>query len=423
MTGALGGARVRALLGGPEYAQVLAAARAAVEARGEAARTVTLDGLDGRARAALAGLLGAVRLADGAVSLDLVQLDRALRDSAAAVGLREALAALGGPLRDARGERRGRREAAERMWAGARAAAAHEDRPEIVGWLEGLRRSGLLARAARLAGRPPEELLDAAIRVALALPARGELLAVFAARHAGDPHALDAGRPLGGLVLRAAAAVAGAPELPAGSAGRRHLWRAVGIDCDALSADVLVLGLRPEGGALAARQLRECAAEGEPRRLTLREVSHASLVVRNGTAVHVCENPAVVEAAAEALGPRSAPLVCVEGVPTTAALTLLRSLATGGARVRLHADLDWAGLRIAGQLAAETGGSPWRMSAADYRAGVAASPHGPPLGGRRAAAGWDPALVPAMLECGRAVLEEQVLAVLLGDLGSPACGG
>jgi len=423
VTGVAAGARLRALLGGPQYAQLFAAARAAVEARGPAARTVLLGGLDGQSRAALAGLLGAARLAEETLSLDLDRLDRALRESAAAVGLREALVALGGPLRDVRGERRGRREAAERMWGAAGEALAREDRPELGAWLGGLRRSGLLSRAARLAGRPPEELLDVALRAALALPARGELLAVFAARCTGDPHALDAGRPLGGLVLRAAAAVAGERALPEGSAGRRRLWRAVGVDCDALSADVLVLGLRPEGDALAARQLRECAEAGEPRRLTLREVSRTPLAVRSGTVVHVCENPAVVEAAADALGSRCAPLVCAEGVPSTAALTLLRSLAQRGARVRVHADLDWAGLRIAGLLLAETGGDPWLLSASDYRAAVASSPHGPPLVGRRAPAGWDPALVPAMVEGGRAVLEEQVLGALLEELGRPAGGG
>lgn len=417
MTGAVASAaRVRALLGGAEYARLFAAARARIEEGGEAAKSITLGDLGEGERHALASLAGWDTVPAGPVRVDLARLDQALRDSAAGSSLRQVLDALGGPLRNRREERRGRREALERMWSAAREAVAGEERPDLRRWIDALRASGGLARAAQAARRDPAELLEAALRVALRLPARGELLAVFAARTAGDPHALDAGTPLGGLVLRAAAAISGLREGPASSSGRRRLWREVGIDCDSLSSDVLVLGLRPEGGALVARQLRESADAGEPRRVTLRELARAPLAMEAGTAVHICENPAVVEAAADALGPRAAPLVCVEGVPSTGALTLLRSLAAAGARLRVHADLDWAGLRIAAQVLAEAGGSPWRMSTADYRAALALSHHGPPLGGRRAQAAWDPELTPAMLEGGRAVLEEQVLEALLGDL-------
>lgn len=416
MTGDGEGGRVRAVLGGPEYARLLTAVRAAVEARGEEARSVTLDGLDAHERRALANLAGWKIVPEGRIRLDLTRLDLAMRESQLGMSLSEVLAAIGGPIRNRRVEARRCREARERMWSLAAEACGAAERDDLARWLDSLRRSGALARAAKLAGRVPGDLLEAALRVALALPARGELLAVFAARQAGDPHALDAGTPLGGLLLRAAAAVSGVRDLPDSSAGRRELWRAVGIACDALSADVLVVGLRPEGDGLVPRQLRECAEAGEPRRLTLREVARSSLRVRTGGAVHVCENPAVVEAAADALGPRCAPLVCVEGVASTAALTLLRALSGGGARVLVHADLDWAGLRIAAQVLGEAGGNPWRMTAGDYRAALTASPHGPPLGGRRSTAAWDADLMPAMVEGGRAVLEEQVIDVLLRDL-------
>jgi uncharacterized protein (TIGR02679 family) len=133
--------------------------------------------------------------------------------------------------------------------------------------------------------------------------------------------------------------------------------------------------------------------------------------------VYVCENPSIVEAAADALGGRAAALVCVEGVPSTAALDLLRGFAAGGARLLAHADFDWAGLRIVGQLSATVGATPWRMGAADYRAGLVTSPGGPALGdGRRSSAAWDAGLVPAMRDAGRAVLEEQVIPSLLDDL-------
>ncbi len=429
--------RIRALLGGPEYRRLLEAARERLEEAGEAARSVTLAELEPAERKALAGLAGWEAIPAGPVRVDLGRLDAALRESAAGASLRDVLAAVGGPLRDRRAERRAAREERERLWSEALAAAA--GRPELVAWLEGLRASGALARAARgiarspdpgvaagspgprgepEAGRAERDLLEAAVRVALRLPARGELLSVFASSAAGDPHALDAGAPLGALVLRAAAVLAGRRQVPSTSQARRGLWREVGIDCDSLSADVLVLGLRPPGEGRLARQLRESAEDGEPRRVTLRELRGGSLALPEGAPVFVCENPAVVEAAADALGTRSAPLVCVEGVPSTAAMVLLRGLSSAGARVRVHADLDWAGLRIAGQVLAETSGGPWRFTSADYRAALAAGQGGPRLTGAPASSPWDTSLAGAMREAGLSVPEERVLAGLIRDLGA-----
>jgi uncharacterized protein (TIGR02679 family) len=409
-------ARIRALLAAPGYAGLLAAVRARIEAAGDAARTVVLEEMDPEQRNALAGLLGLTRAPEATFRLDLARLDQAFRESAVAATLREVLEAVGGPLRDRSAERRSARGERERMWAGAFDACRSEGREDLCRWLERLRTGGGLARAAGAAGLEPSALLGAALTVARALPAAGELLAVFAARTAGDPHALDAGTPLGGLVLQAAAAVVEAEGAPTSAAGRRALWREVGVDCDALSSDVLVLGIRPQGGWIA-EQLGRSADSGEPRRLTLREVRGATLRVEPGSTVYVCENPSIVEAAADAIGSRSAALVCVEGVPSTAALDLLRGLAVGGARLLAHADFDWAGLRIVGQLSAAVGATPWRMLAADYRAGLATSPGGPPLGtGGRISAAWDGDLVTAMREGGRALLEEQVIASLLDDL-------
>lgn len=422
--------RIRALLAAPGYARLLAAVRARVEAAGAAARSVTIEDMDPEQRDALAGLLGLRRAPEGSCRrIELERLDRAFRESAVGATLREVLEAMGGPLRDRSAERRSARGERERMWEGALEACRAGGRVELCRWLERLRAGGGLVRAAGAAGVEPSALLEAALTVARELPARGELLAVFAARTAGDPHALDAGTPLGGLVLQAAAALAGAGAatdggpapvpltVPASAAGRRALWREVGIDCDGLSSDVLVLGVRPSSGGWLGSQLRESADAGAPRRLTLREAKAAELHVDPGTPVYVCENPSIVEAAADALGSRCAALVCVEGVPSTAALEVLRGLAAGGARVLAHADFDWAGLRIVGQLAALAGAVPWRMRAEDYRAGLAGSSGGPALGhGHGAAAAWDAGLAPAMREAGRAVLEEQVLAVLLDDL-------
>jgi uncharacterized protein (TIGR02679 family) len=330
--------------------------------------------------------------------------------------LRGVLEALGGPLRDRRSERLGERAERERMWSEATAQLGAAGRAELVEWLEGVRGSGVLARAARAGGRVQQELLELAVTIALRLPTSGQLLPVFAASVAGDPHALDPGTSLGALVLRAAAAIAGRRDVPSSAPERRRLWREVGIDCDSLSADVLVLGLRPAGEERLARHLRESAAAGEPRRVTLRELSRAELALAQGTSVFVCENPAVVESAADALGARSAPLICVEGVPSTAAVVLLRHVAAAGARVRVHADFDWAGLRIAGQVIAQTRGEPWRFGERDYRAAVAAGRTGPDLVGAPAASPWDEGLAAAMVAARCAVAEEQLIDDLLRDL-------
>jgi uncharacterized protein (TIGR02679 family) len=407
-------ARIRQLLGGPEYARLFAAVRERLEEAGESARTAALDELDAVEARAVADLLGRPSAPREHVRVALAELDTALRDSAAGACLGEVLEALGGPLRDGRAERERASLERARMWA--EAAARLATRPELCDWLERLRISGALARVANAAARAPAELLPEVVTVALALPAPGRLLPVLAAACTGDPHALDPGTPLGGLALRAAAAVAGWEDVPATASDRRRLWREVGVDCDALSAEVLVLGLRPCGASLLSRHLREAADAGEPRRITLRELGHGAVAAVPGTPVHVCENPAVVAAAADALGPRCRALVCVEGVPSTAAMHLVRALAASGADVRARADFDWAGLRIARQVLDATRATPWRFEAPDYLDALAAAPRGPRLVGMPVDSQWSPELAAVMREHGRAVPEEQLLARLLDDL-------
>jgi len=243
------------------------------------------------------------------------------------------------------------------------------------------------------------------------------LLPVLAADLCGDAHALDAGRPLGSGLLRAAARLTGWPGPPESAPARRQLWAEVGVACDSLSADVLVLGLRPRGDALLARRLRGAAEAGEPQRVTLRELGTA-LEFDADAMVSICENPSVVAAAADLLGARCPPLVCVEGIPSSAALRLLRMFLAAGAAFRVHADFDWPGVRIANALFALGLGEPWRFDTGDYRKAVGAGHRGPPLLGSRVEPSWSASLGPAMAEAGCSVLEEQVLGDLLEDLGT-----
>lgn len=426
-SGESGGAarRIRALLGGPEYRVVFAAVRDRLEEAGvDRARSVTVRGLDAAARAALADLHGWKTVPSSPrVSISLAGLDAALRASAIQASLVDVVEALHGPLEDRRASREAARAARQMRWSQAAAHAVVRARPVLERWLEEVRAMGLLARGAKRAGAgakragPGEDaLLALALQAVERLPADGILLPVLASEVAGDAHALDHGQPLASLVLRAAAHLAGWPDVPASAIGRRQLWAAVGVLCDPLSAHVLVLGLRPAGSDALARHLCEWADAGQPRRLTLRELGGSALALEPGADLFVCENPGVVAAAADQLGARAAALVCVEGHPSTAALALLGQLRAGGARVWFHADFDWGGVRIGNLLAERFGALPWRFAAADYRAALADLPEAIPLQGTPVHARWDAALAPAMRDHGRAVFEEQVLAALLADL-------
>lgn len=95
-----------------------------------------------------------------------------------------------------------------------------------------------------------------------------------------------------------------------------------------------------------------------------------------GATVSVCENPVVLAAAAERLGPGCPPLVCTGGQPGAAVTALLRLLIAAGARVRHHGDFDWGGVSIATCCTRGSrsfrGGST-RRSIAGWRLGAAAA--------------------------------------------------
>jgi len=405
-------------LGGPEYTALFRAVRARLEAAGGApARTVTLLGLTETERRAVADLHGWPTMPGSRVRVSLTKLDALLRRSAVGAGLVDVVEAVGGPLADRRAEREAATLHEERLWTEAAGHPAVHTHPDLRPWLEELRRRGLVLRLARASRLDAAVLLRQALDAVARIPARGVPLSVLAAESTGDAHALDPGRPLATLALRAAARLARWPRVPAALTARRRLWAEVGVLCDPLSANVLVLGLRPPGADRLSRHLRESADAGEPRRLTLRELAAGPVAILPAP-VFICENPVVVAAAADRLGPRCAPLVCVEGVPSTAALHLLRALAQEGARLSFHADFDWAGLRIGNLLSAQMTAVPWRFTAADYQAALTLTlaPHRAPLKGPPVRAAWDPALDGVMRAAGRAVFEEQVIESLLVDL-------
>jgi len=407
------GARLWAELRDPALEPVWAAVRRRLETTGLQAVGAVEVSLDDAAADLLGGMLGRA-LRPGRRKLSLPELDNVLRASPAAVSLVGVVVELGGPLRDRPAEKLAaaqRRTGAEDAWDSLLAAAGLTGAPWVPRWTAGLRTDGLLGAAS----------LDAfAVAVpTLALVLRDptqRTLGELAALVAGDAHALDAGRRAGLIALRGLAAARG--ELPPTTADERsRLWSQAGVRTDDVSGTVLVLSWRPPGTSRWAGMMRERADLGLPTHLALRELRAArGPWAAPGAVVHVCENPQVVQAAADRA--ESGPLVCLQGNPSAAGVLLVERLVSDGAPVRYHGDFDWPGLAIAGRVLAR-GATPWRLGAEDYVTSLPVGV-GVPLSGAEVRTPWDPALHTAMREHGRAVHEESVMDLLLADLSTPA---
>ncbi|MGH2751917.1 MAG: TIGR02679 family protein [Actinomycetota bacterium] len=402
------------LIASPGLQRLFQRARIKLEREGlESNGTVSLAEPTHEERSACARTLGVPPSGAKVLRVSLAQLDRSLRASRHAKSLHEVLELQGGPLLDRRAAAELEARALEQMWSEASAHPAVEGTPELRSWLERLRATGLLKRVA-----PDEE--RAALRRALstlgALPADGVGLGLLATRVSGEAHALDNGRPLATIVQHALAFLRG-EQLPSGAAGRRRLWATFGVVCDELSCDVLTLGLAPRGRHRAARSLRGLATHGEPLRLTLRQLVRSDLSFA-AKRVFVCENPVVVAAAADGLGAGCPVLLCTDGIPNTAAMTLARSLAAGGAEICFHADFDWGGIRIGNVLVKRLGAVQWRFMSPDYERALSRVSRPADLAGAPLKAAWDEALHLAMSRAAAAIYEEQALESLMDDLSS-----
>lgn len=139
------------------------------------------------------------------------------------------------------------------------------------------------------------------------------------------------------------------------------------------------------------------------------------LTVR-GTCVRACENPAVLRRAVAELGATSPPLLCTEGHPSVAFHQLADVVVGSGGELHYHGDFDWPGVAIAGSVMRRHGARPWRMTAADYTAGVRAGAEYVQLAGSSQPTPWDTELSKVMAATGRAVYEEAVADPLIADL-------
>ncbi|HEV7897346.1 MAG TPA: TIGR02679 domain-containing protein [Planosporangium sp.] len=393
------------LLDDPGWIRLLVAARRSLERTGGSLDgTVSLAAPTDAERLVVIGVTGTHRsAASNRLTVRLGELETHLRE-AYGTGLAEVIAVTA-PLRNRPAE--ARREAVARdavisLARGGRHAGAgwYEE------WIEGLRRDGTLTRVVRTG----LSFADV-VRVLDALPAADEPMPVFADRVLHDTKALTDG-VLRGLVLRALATWQGTPA-PANTEQERALWESVGVVPDDLASQVLVLNV-PASGGLVGSWLTGARRAGVPMRITLYQLRLAPLVL-DCDEVFVCENPAVLRAAAATLGADARPLVCTEGVPSAAVHALLRG--APDAVIRWRNDFDWTGVRVtAAALDRYPNAVAWRMTSEDYRP---AAGSGPVLLGVPTDTPWDPLLGDAMRQVGRAVMEERLLDDLLRDLRGP----
>jgi len=426
---------VRAYLTAPALTPLWAQIRTKLEGNGIEVTGAVMADLNEAAASRLAGVLGRPVM-PGRRRLTLAELDAALRESAAGRGLVSVLTELTGPLRDRQQARQDADAARSELYEHVDAALAGAQLttaawvPDWVRWL----RSGVLTRAGDAApdqvsyavaalGRladtsaPWLRAADDPTETETGPAGAGWLLAELATAVAGNAHALDSDRLAGVLALRAATlATANAPARS--TAQRRAMWAVLGVEADTLSATVLVWNLRPPGADAWSAMMRSRADLALVTALTLAELDTAGDVTMAaaGTVVSVCENPQVMQAAAQQRVPGT--LVCLSGNPSTAGMRLLALLRRADATVRYHGDFDWPGTAVAARIFA-AGATPWRMSAGDYLDAVDTLPphRALPLTGRQVTTAWDPVLATHMRRVGLAVHEEGVLTQLLMDLG------
>lgn len=397
-------------------------------------------------RDAGARLVGRPKRTGSTLRVELADVEAILRRGPWPAGLANAVETLTGPVVDHVAERERMTAAWVEAEAGLRGAAARF--AGVGDWWAQWCAAGGLKRAARAeAARTSADqglsvaagLVDRAAAVLEALPSAGEPLAMLARRITGDAHALDASRPLGRLTA-AAVEAAFAPR----ARSSRDAWAAAGVVLSNVASTVLCLGVpgATEPGTTdrtgpasraTASALEAMRGARMPLVLTLNQVRSGGVVaLPPGQVIHVCENPTIIEVAAELWGRSAATesddaadpvLICTWGQPSTAVVDLLKILTDGGAECRYHGDFDWPGLRIAQALHQRIPWTPWRYTARDYLAVVEGNPVSRRLVGQAAVSPWDPSLAKVMAEHGLAVEEEAVAELLVSELMVDHQGG
>ena len=233
---------------------------------------------------------------------------------------------------------------------------------------------------------------------------KGQAPTRVAAALYGNSHALDRDTAL----FRALASIS---QLDAALA--REVWEFFGLVADEVSSHALVLGLQFQETGTFARGLNAFAESGQPTRILLRHFREPlELSIPKGR-LHVCENPSILEAAADG-GLLCHPLLCVEGNPSQACMDVLGLAVKAGAEIHYHGDFDWGGVRIANRVRTHVEGRfiPWQYDCNAYLKNEG----GHPLCGTALEAEWDPDLAQAMQDRGVGIHEEQVTEEILAEL-------
>lgn len=359
-------------------------------------------------RTAVADLLGDARLPDEYWSIGLSRLDDVLLDRIGCDG-RTVVEQLLGPFGNRAAERSAATAERSALWDWLAGHEVIRAQPALAAWATAMRRAGLVGGSVDRTRRE----LQRALRVLCAIPAAGAPLPVFAESTVGDPHALDEGRRLQTMIVRALTTLYDR-EPPLSAAELRELWACAGISDDELSSTVLLAGV-PVSGATGPVPdiLHTCARAGIGAVLSLQQLRLIQRWPAAAERVFVVENPSILASALHRFGDRCPPMICTSGWPSSAGVELLRQVADAGADLWYHGDFDGDGLRIAANLVARLDATPWRMSSADYLAAFV--PDGPPVG-RVDPVPWDPDLAGHMARLGYAVPEERVAETLFSDL-------
>ena len=407
--------RLQSLFGSAASARFVERLRHKLERGAPLVGTVTLADASDEEKQHFASIFGTAKTHSLTLRVNLDELTALLRKAGIADDLQQAIERLIGPVPNVRAVKNARDSEWSRIHERLEKIAKKDVR--LLPWVEMMRGRGLLRRLARNSPQQADQWIDGFERVWSLLPLRGMPLARLAADSLGDAHALDAGQTLPAIILRAVPLIGEAlPEedlFPAER--RRELWAAGGVLSGELSGAILVLNLPAEPSNSTGMLLCTAADAGEPLYLTLRQLLRTPPIFREGQnrTIFVCENPTVLASAANELGERCAPLVCVLGHLRQSAHRLLRQLTNAHYRIRYHGDFDWAGITIANSVVSRHQAIPWRMGATDY---LNAPLSNVPLGKNRVAAGWDKLLMSAMVSRAHAVFEEQVLDGLIQDL-------
>lgn len=391
--------------------------------RGGQPRRLTLRGLEPREQSVLADLLGRDRLVGADIQLGVDALARAfeLHDLDELTALAETVI---GPIADLRAERAADEAKRDRLWSNLETSLAAVTFVDSVPTRQAM--VAQFVETQRSIGVSFDDidsrsgLHDMLIQVLNRLPVPDTGVAMFAAEVLGDPHALDAGRPLTRLVTDALVTLLDSDDL-AMDEGRRDVWARVGLIVDRVSSMVLLLGVTAPAHHWLAGSLNPAAEANEPVVLTLRQLLRWPLPPLLPTEeALVVENPSVVEFASDRRqgGAGGRPLICSNGQPTVAVRLALRQLSERGATLLQHSDFDIAGIHIASWLQANARTTPWQMTATAYRQALSRTgPSGAariPIVGPIPDTPWDPNLASAMRKH-RAVVSEEHVAETLFD--------